>query len=109
MLKTIEQLDKSKLVLVIVSVALGVASQWLLSQYGALTTPDSANYISTAAHIASGRGVTQYDGSPLWLWSPFYPVVLAAAEFVSGADPRAVVPPVNSILFGLTVFLAGLL
>src|SRR5262249_55728383 len=59
--------------------------------------------------LVSGRGLTLYDGSPLWLWGPFYPMVPGVFAWVSGATSFAAVPFVNSVLFGGTIFLTGLL
>jgi len=77
--------------------------------YGAGLTPDSVGYIATARHIASGIGVVTYDGAPLIDQPPLYPVLLATVAYFSRTDPRSIANIVNAVLFGLIVYLAGLL
>lgn len=101
--------DRYKLMLLLMGVITAGFFLWLLHFYGIGTTPDSANYLSTARHIVAGRGVTQYDGAPLTTWAPFYPAFLAATQLLTGVDVLAISPLVNSLLFGIIVFLSGLL
>jgi hypothetical protein len=77
--------------------------------YGAELSPDSVGYIAAARHIASGLGVVSYDGAPLIVQPPLYPVLLATVDYVFGIDPLSAANVVNAVLFGLIVYLSGLL
>ena len=68
---------------------------------------DSAVYISVARHLLMGEGfVDMMDKTPYEKWPPLYPILLAAASlFVF--DPYAVAGPLNTAIFGLTIFAAG--
>jgi len=80
-----------------------IATHW----YGAGLSPDSVGYIGTARNIASGAGAVSYDGSPLIVQPPLYPMLLAIVNIILGIDPLAAAPFVNACLFGLLVYLSG--
>ena len=89
---------------------IGIATVLLSTRYyGAGLSPDSVGYIAAARHIASGIGVVTYDGTPLLVQPPLYPALLAAMEFVFGIDPLSSARVINAVLFGLIVYLSGLL
>ena len=75
--------------------------------WGAGLTNDSIGYIGAARHLIVGEGVISYDGNPLVVQPPLYPVVLALIARLSGSDPLTVANLVNGILFGCIVFLGG--
>ncbi len=81
----------------------------LMRQFGPGQTPDSAIYDSVAANLLAGSGFVSYDGAQLTLWAPFYAVVLAAIQAITGAGPLFSVPWLNSFLFACIVFFAGIL
>jgi hypothetical protein len=82
---------------------------YLIIQHGAGTTPDSVYYISVARHIADGIGIIGYDGYYLVLQPPLYPLLLAGIKVVLLIDPFLSAGYVNSIIFGLIIFVSGLL
>jgi hypothetical protein len=82
---------------------------YLVSLHGAGTSPDSVYYISVARHISNGAGFIGYDGYYYVLQPPLYPLLLAAIKLVLHIDPLLSTGYFNSILFGLIVFLTGLL
>ena len=71
--------------------------------YGVSLHFDSTTYIAGARSLLAGEGFT-YIGA--W-YPPLYMLLLAAAGFLSGLDPHAVAGPLNALLFGLTIFVAG--
>ena len=76
------------------------------SGYGVVLDWDSVNYVGTARNLASGNGFTRFDGSPYRTFPPLYPAMLAVASlFVF--DPLAVAGPLNAVLFGATILVAG--
>ena len=77
------------------NVAWGVGLPW-----------DAVNYISVAHSLLAGEGFTPFSGYS-YTWPPLYPALLAATGFLSGFDPHAVAGPLNALLFGLTIFVAG--
>ena len=70
-------------------------------------SPDTVNYIGTARNLIAGNGFLAYNNSPLLLFPPLYPLVLAGLGFIFKKDPLILANIVNSILFGLIVFVAG--
>ena len=75
--------------------------------YGVGLELDSAHYIGVAKKILAGEGFTEpFGGGQYNGWAPLYPALLAAASFFV-FDPRDVAGPLNAVIFGLTVFVAG--
>ncbi|MBI9046169.1 MAG: glycosyltransferase family 39 protein [Anaerolineaceae bacterium] len=77
--------------------------------YGAGITPDSVGYIATARHIADGMGFITYNNAPLIVQPPLYPIILGAVDFVLRIDPLLSANVVSAILFGLSLYLSGVL
>ncbi|MDR3627138.1 MAG: glycosyltransferase family 39 protein, partial [Ignavibacteriaceae bacterium] len=76
--------------------------------HGAGIFPDSVYYISVARNIANGSGFVGYDGYYYVLQPPLYPVLLGAIKILLNTDPLISSGYVNAVLFGLTIYLAGL-
>ena len=75
--------------------------------YGVGLELDSAHYIGVAKKILAGEGFTEpFGGGQYNGWAPLYPALLAAASFLV-FDPRDVAGPLNAVIFGLTIFVAG--
>ena len=74
--------------------------------YGMILTWDSVNYIGVARNLLAGEGFTQFFGGHYRTSPPLYPALLAGAS-LGVFDPLAVAGPVNAVLSGLTVFIAG--
>ncbi|HEY3289931.1 MAG TPA: hypothetical protein VGK87_07385, partial [Anaerolineae bacterium] len=79
------------------------------SHHGAGLSPDSVGYIATARHLVSGAGFVIFDGTPLLEQPPLFPAVLAAVDYVFRVDPVSSANVVNGVLFGLIIYLGGLL
>jgi hypothetical protein len=79
------------------------------SRYGAGVSPDSVDYIATARNLIKGAGFTNYDGSPTVMWPPLYPALLALTGGISGIDPARVAQVLNALVFGLIVYVGGVL
>ena len=97
-------LDKALLVAV---AALG-AGLVLLRQasYGPGVWWDPVNYITVARNLLAGDGLVGLGSGPWVYWPPLYPALLAGGGLF-GFDPYAVAGPLNAIIFGLTVLVAG--
>lgn len=67
---------------------------------------DAINYISVADSLLAGEGFVPFSGYR-YGWPPLYPILLALTGFLSGFDPHTVAGPLNALLFGLTIFVAG--
>ena len=81
--------------------------------YGVGLGWDSINYISVARNLLAGEGFVQdtfvetTEGSlDYTMWAPLYPSLLAASGFLV-FDPWDVAGPLNAVIFGVTVFVAG--
>ncbi len=73
-------------------------------KYGIGVSPDSVAYISTAKNLLAGNGLTTYLNTPMVLWPPFYPLVLALVG-AAGMNVSTAAIWINMISFGLLVFL----
>lgn len=76
---------------------------------GIALIPDSVGYIAAARSLSAGHGLTLYDSSPLTIWAPLYPAVLALIELISGLDPLEGARYISAGSFGLVVYFSGLL
>ena len=92
--------------LLVAAAALG-AGLVLLRQasYGPGMGWDAVNYITAARNLLAGDGLVDLHG-PMVSWPPLYPTMLAGGGLF-GLDPYAVAGPLNAVLFGLTVLVAG--
>ena len=72
-------------------------------------TSDSVGYIAAARNLSAGRGLTLYDSSSLTIYAPLYSTILSLTELISGLDPTEGARFLNAGLFGLVVYLSGLL
>jgi len=106
-----EEIDNKRKRLLLVVPALAGSGLILLAThwYGSGLSPDSVGYIGTARNIASGAGVVSYDGLPLVVQPPLYPLLLAIANVFLGIDPLTAAPFINACLFGIIIYLSGLL
>ena len=108
--------------------ALGLGIILLRISHGVLVNGDAKYYIEFARALTDGeRGLLWVLGkSPYLLWEdyskweqptqlglassgsypPFYPVVLAVASGLL-IDPRSVAGPLNAVVFGMTILVAG--
>lgn len=99
----IDKIHKSFLLL---SVAGALFVFYGTSQFGIGISPDSVNYISCARELIKGNGFLSYDGTPLTLWPPLYPVLLGSLG-LAGIDPVVGARILNVLVFGLIIFFTG--
>ena len=78
-----------------------------LASYGPGMGWDAVNYITAARNLLAGDGLVGLGSDPLVSWPPLYPAMLAGGGGLFGFDPYAVAGPLNAVLFGLTVLVAG--
>ena len=86
--------------------ALGVGLVLLRqASHGPGMLADGLSYITAARDLLAGDGLDGYRGR--WVYQPpLYPVMLACAGLF-GLDPYAFAGPLNAVVFGLTVLVAG--
>ncbi len=93
--------------LIVVLAGLGTAHILVrTATYGTAVTADSVNFLSTALNFLAGEGWRNFEGSPLTLWPPLFPLLLAAFGWV-GIEPLEAGRWVNATAFGLTILAAG--
>ena len=80
----------------------------LTYQHGSGITPDSVSYISAARSLANGHGFITYNGEFLVFQPPLYSIILALIKNIFSIDPLISAGYLNSLLFGLIVFISGL-
>ncbi len=74
--------------------------------YGVALSWDSVEYIGVAGSLLAGDGFTRFFGGVYKAFPPLYPVLLAAGSLFL-FDPRDVAGPLNAVIFGLIIFVAG--
>ena len=74
--------------------------------YGVGLTWDALTYISTAESLLAGDGFVALYGWRYHWHPPLYPLLLAGAG-LGAVNPYAVAGPLNAVIFGLTIFVAG--
>ena len=99
---------KYRLLLVLLAIV-GAVSVLLSTRYGAVLAWDAYDYIAAARNLIRGAGYTTYLGDPMVLWPPLYPALLAIVGAILGSDPFLQANIVNALIFGLIVYLGGLL
>jgi 4-amino-4-deoxy-L-arabinose transferase-like glycosyltransferase len=100
--------SKGLLVLAISALVAVVSVRYLLGFGGtALLLPDSVSYISVARNLLAGEGLVLFDGSPINLWPPGYPIALASLGLL-GLDPLSIAGPLNTAIFGSIALTCGL-
>ena len=70
-------------------------------------SPDSVTYISSARHLVHGHGFKNFENLPTVDFPFAYPLFLAIISFISGLDPLQFGPMLNSLLFGLLIYVCG--
>jgi len=100
---------KHRLVLVLLAVVGVFFVLFGTSRSGVGLTPDSVGYIATARNLINGFEAVSWDAKPLVVQPPLYPALLASVGYFSGYDPLSCARIVNASLFGLAVYVSGLL
>ena len=93
--------------LLVAAAAAAAAGLVLLRQagYGPGMSWDAVNYVTAARNLLAGAGLVDLM-PPYVYWPPLYPALLAGGGLF-GVDPYAVAGPLNVVIFGLTVLVAG--
>ena len=79
------------------------------SKYGAGVSSDSTKYLSVAQNLLEGNGLYDHKGFPLLSWPPLYPILLAGLSLLTGLDVFLAGWYFNVVLWGLNVFLSGVI
>jgi hypothetical protein len=107
MLRTLSAEARYRLFLCLVSL-IGIAfALAATSKYGAGVSSDAARNLSTADSLLAGKGFIDMVGSPLVLWPPLYPLLLAGLSRAVGLSTFEVAWYLNVLLFGLNLWVAG--
>ena len=95
---------KKYLIILTVLSLIGASIIFFVTQnYGVGVTPDSIGYLHVAEQFTHGETISLTNEPPL------YPAALALLSSLFKIDPLSSARIINVILFGLTIFLSGLL
>ena len=72
-------------------------------------SPDSIMYMSTARNLNAHQGLNYFGGKPIVAFPVFYPIFLAVVQFITHTDPLVLGPALDGTLFGLLIFLTGVI
>lgn len=86
-----------------------MAVSFLTGTFGSGMTADSAVIVSLSRQIAAGKNLLGEGGIGMLYSPPVYPALLAVVKLFSGADPIISSGYINAVLFGLTIYLSGLM
>jgi hypothetical protein len=64
--------------------------------HGSGLMADSVSYIATARNLKSHFTAVTYNGAPLLVHPPLYPLVLAGVSALTGFDALQVAPAINA-------------
>src|SRR5512138_771778 len=95
--------------LVVLAILAMILAGVATSKYGAGVSSDATKYLAVAQNLLDGKGLYDHRGSPLLAWPPLYPLILAGLSLLSGADVFIVGWYFNVFVFGLNVFLSGVI
>ena len=102
--------ERRYMLLLVAIAALGAGFVLLRgATYGVGLNLESLKYGSVARSLLAGEGWVGHTGESgdVYTYSPpLYPILLAAPGLL-GFDPLAAAGPLNALLFGLTIFVAG--
>lgn len=93
---------------VLVAAGLAAVSTFLSTSRGIGLTPDSANYFAAGGNLVDGLGLTTFDGTPLTMFPPGIPFLVAAGRLVH-LDPATTLRIVNVVLAAAVVAIGYLL
>ena len=74
------------LVLMALQLLWGLVLWFSISKYGLGVSTDAVHLLFGGLNLASGNGLTSYDGTFLSLWPPLYPVLLTFVRMVTGME-----------------------
>ncbi len=77
------------------------------SRYGAGVSSDAARNLSTADSLVQGKGFVDMLGTPLLLWPPLYPLLLAGLSLLTGIGTFTVAWYLNVALLAVNIWLCG--
>jgi hypothetical protein len=87
----------------------GIGLVWLAtSKYGAGLAGDSIHYVSVAENLLKGRGFIDFAGNPLIFYPPLFPMLIAGLAWIFRVDVFTAGWVLNVLLWGLNIFLSGL-
>jgi hypothetical protein len=94
-----EQERKQFFVLMALHLLWGLILWFSISKYGLGVSTDAVHQLFGGLNLASGRGLTSYDGSFLILWPPLYPVLLGLLRGITGMHMLAAAVVVQGAAF----------
>ncbi|OQY90810.1 MAG: hypothetical protein B6D38_03490 [Anaerolineae bacterium UTCFX1] len=77
----------------------------IISKYGPGVSADATKYLSVAQSLLDGKGFFDHTGRPLLWWPPLYPLEIAGASWITGADVLFAGGWLNIAAFAMNVLL----
>jgi hypothetical protein len=104
--------NKLRVAVLLIVALLGVVLILFQTRYGPGTTGDSVRYLMGTENLLQGNGFSRTSGGgeirPITMFPPFYSVVLLGVK-VTGVEFFDGIRLLQALLFGVNIFLAGLI
>jgi hypothetical protein len=104
--------NKLRVAVLLIVALLGIALILFQTRYGPGTTGDSVRYLMGTENLLQGNGFSRTSGGgeirPITMFPPFYSVVLLGVK-VTGVEFYDGIRFLQALLFGVNIFLAGLI
>ncbi len=95
-----QAVDRRRLsVLLVLQLLWGLVLWFSISKLGLGLSTDSVPMLFGGTNLAAGRGLLSFDGSPVILWPPLYPALLAAVHVLTGLGTFAAAHVLQVISF----------
>ncbi len=103
-----QQITRNKLAALMICHLLWGSVLWFsISNLGLGLSTDSVHLLFSGTNLAEGRGLISFDGSPVLLWPPLYPVLLADVHLLTGLSTFAAAHVLQALSFaGISVCLS---
>ncbi len=95
-----QSIDRRKLAALMFLHLLWGTVLWLsISNLGLGLSTDSVPLLFAGSNLAAGRALLSFDGSPLILWPPLYPILLATIHLLTGLSTFAAAHVLQVVAF----------
>jgi len=101
-------MNKAYYLTVTIIALIGILVILYVTRFGAGVSPDSVYYISGARNLVNSNSYLNFFGEPMTDWPPLFSFLISAISYFN-IDTAEAARYLNSVTFGLNIFLMGIL